>query len=339
MEKRYQVFVSSTFTDLEIERQRVMQILMKLDCIPAGMELFPAADEEQWAFIQKIIDDCDYYLLIVGGRYGSMTAEGVSFTEKEYDYAVSKGIYVVALLHGDPEQLTVAKSEKDQAAREKLAAFREKARGGRLVKTWTSAAELLQEVTLSLVHAIKVHPRHGWVRGGSTANPELLAQINDLRQTNDQLRLQLAEASSAQVANLNLAPAESLFEVSGDFTRSGRDHHTWKSKLSWNQIIGIIAPNLLQPTNESHVRRNFVHAVRAFIHQDAGYNATINQTVFDTMKVQLIALGYIEVKSLATTDQTMALFWILTPTGRQVMLQMRTIQASPAIQASPPDKT
>ena len=48
------------------------------------------------------------------------------------------------------------------------------------------------------------------------------------------------------------------------------------------------------------------------------------------MKVQLIALGYIEVKSLATTDQTMALFWILTPTGRQVMLQMRTIQASPA---------
>lgn len=242
------------------------------------MELFPAADEEQWAFIQKVIDDCDYYLLIVGGRYGSLTAEGVSFTEKEYDYAVSKGIYVVVLLHGDPEQLTVAKSEKDQAAREKLAAFREKARGGRLVKTWTSPAELLQEVTLSLVHAIKVHPRHGWVRGGSTANPELLVQINDLRQTNEQLRLQLAEASSAQVATLNLAPAESLFEVHGEFTMDGRAHRTWKSKLSWNQIIGIVAPNLLQPTNEAHVRIDFVRAVRAFIHQDAGYNATINQT-------------------------------------------------------------
>jgi hypothetical protein len=62
MEKRYQVFVSSTFADLQQERHGIMQTLMQLDCIPAGMELFPAADEEQWAFIQKVIADCDYYL-------------------------------------------------------------------------------------------------------------------------------------------------------------------------------------------------------------------------------------------------------------------------------------
>ena len=329
MEKRYQVFVSSTFTDLEKERHGIMQTLMKLDCIPAGMELFPATDEEQWAFIQKVIDDCDYYLLIIGGRYGSTTTEGISFTEKEYDYAVSKGIYVVALLHGDPDQLPVAKSEKNQAAREKLAAFREKASGGRLVKPWTSAAELIQEMTLSLVHAFKVHPRPGWVRGGFTASPELLEQLNNLRQANDQLRAQLAEANSAQIASLDLAPAESLYELHGTCQFGNREERTWRGMLSWNQIIGIIAPNLLQPTNEARVRLDFVHAVRAFIHQDAGYSATINQTVFDTMKVQLIALGYIEVKSLAAANDTMALFWILTPTGRQVMLKMRTIQASP----------
>lgn len=85
MDKRYQVFLSSTYADLKDERQKVIQTLMEMDCIPSGMELFPATDEEQWEFIKKVIDDCDYYLLIIGGRYGSINAEGISYTEKEYD--------------------------------------------------------------------------------------------------------------------------------------------------------------------------------------------------------------------------------------------------------------
>src|SRR5690606_28751076 len=49
-----------------------MQALLEIDCIPVGMELFPAADDDQWTLIQRLIDDCDYYILIVGGRYGSL---------------------------------------------------------------------------------------------------------------------------------------------------------------------------------------------------------------------------------------------------------------------------
>ena len=96
MDKRFQVFVSSTYADLQEERQKVIQALMEMDCIPAGMELFPAADEEQWAFIKRVIDDCDYYILMIGGRYGSITNEGISYTEKEYDYAISIGLRVLA---------------------------------------------------------------------------------------------------------------------------------------------------------------------------------------------------------------------------------------------------
>ena len=62
MDKRFQVFVSSTYTDLKEERQLVIRAVMELDCIPAGMELFPAADEEQFEFIKRVINDCDYYL-------------------------------------------------------------------------------------------------------------------------------------------------------------------------------------------------------------------------------------------------------------------------------------
>jgi len=77
------------------------------------MELFPAADEEQFEFIKRVIDDCDYYLLIIGGRYGSTTAQGISYTEQEYDYALTRGLKVVALLHENPDEISFGKSEQD----------------------------------------------------------------------------------------------------------------------------------------------------------------------------------------------------------------------------------
>lgn len=67
-----------------------METILKYDCFPAGMELFPAMDEETFEFIKRIIDDSDYYLLIISGRYGSMAEDSISWTERKYDYAVSK---------------------------------------------------------------------------------------------------------------------------------------------------------------------------------------------------------------------------------------------------------
>ena len=61
VKKLYQVFVSSTFDDLKDERREVLQTVIGLDCVPAGMELFAAADEEQFSYIKRVIDICDYY--------------------------------------------------------------------------------------------------------------------------------------------------------------------------------------------------------------------------------------------------------------------------------------
>ena len=44
------------------------------------MELFLAINDSQWNLIKELIDDCDYYILIVGGRYGSLNKEGISYT-------------------------------------------------------------------------------------------------------------------------------------------------------------------------------------------------------------------------------------------------------------------
>src|SRR5438094_150886 len=118
MDKRYQVFVSSTYEDLREARQEVMQALLELDCIPAGMELFPAANDDQWTLISRVIDDCDYYIVVIGGRYGSIGSGGISYTQMEYEYAVSQGKPVIAFLHKDPGSLPTSKSEKTPEGRE-----------------------------------------------------------------------------------------------------------------------------------------------------------------------------------------------------------------------------
>lgn len=187
MEKRYQVFISSTFQDLKEERTAVYQTVMEMDCFPAGMELFPAIDDEQFDFIKRIIDDSDYYILIIGGRYGSIAPEGISYTEKEYDYAIEKGIKVIALIHGNPEDLSVANSDTDPELVEKLEKFRAKVSKNRMVKFWTSLGELQGVVATSLNKTMRTYPAVGWTRANTTSSVELLSEVNDLRKENDHL--------------------------------------------------------------------------------------------------------------------------------------------------------
>src|ERR1700675_3077380 len=84
----HKVFVSSTFRDLREERAEVERTLLELNCIPVGMEIFSSADDETWEFIKEHIDDSDYYVLIIAGCYGDVRSNGISFTEREYDYAL-----------------------------------------------------------------------------------------------------------------------------------------------------------------------------------------------------------------------------------------------------------
>ena len=37
-------------------------------------------------YIEKMLDDCDYYILIIGGRYGSLDDDGVGYTEKDANF-------------------------------------------------------------------------------------------------------------------------------------------------------------------------------------------------------------------------------------------------------------
>ncbi len=187
-EKRYSVFISSTFEDLRNERQAVQDAVLSAGDFPVQMESFPAADEDQFEFIKALIDKCDYYILIVAGRYGKPAADGVSYTEKEYYYAKSQSIPILVLLHGDPDSIPVSKAETTDIGKKRLAAFIQEVSTGRLRNTWTTTGDLKHAVRDALDNAKLTRPSVGWVRGDTTASAELLSEMNEVRKENERLR-------------------------------------------------------------------------------------------------------------------------------------------------------
>lgn len=100
--KKLQIFISSTFTDLQEERQAAVEAVLKAGHIPAGMELFRSGDESQKETITKWIKESDAYMLILGGRYGSIEpSSGKSYTHWEYDFAGELGIPRFAVVISD----------------------------------------------------------------------------------------------------------------------------------------------------------------------------------------------------------------------------------------------
>lgn len=183
MKKRFQVFVSSTYNDLVEERKEATQAILKCNCFPAGMELFPASNKKQWNVIKQVIDDSDFYLLILAGRYGSLGINDAGirsgYTEMEFDYALSKDKPIIVMLHRHPETLPAKLTEKSEANIKRLEKFRGKAMSGRMVAFWENKDQLNAEILSSLHKMMENTPEAiGWVRADSISKEDKKQESN-----------------------------------------------------------------------------------------------------------------------------------------------------------------
>ena len=194
IEKKYQIFISSTYKDLIYERNAVIKTILQLEHIPIGMEVFNAADDDQWAVIKRTIDTSDYYVVIVGFRYGSTNKEGISYTELEYDYAVSQGIPVLGFVKKRNAPSTPDQRDDEPDKQQKLNAFISKIEK-KMRSEWLSADGLAAELAPALVKQFKETPRNGWIP--ATFDPMALSyEIATLSKENREMRerLQLIES-------------------------------------------------------------------------------------------------------------------------------------------------
>lgn len=331
MEKRYQIFISSTFADLIEERKAIMEAILDLNGFPAGMEMFPANDSEQFGYIKTIIDESDYYVLVIAGRYGSLADDGISYTEKEYDYAVEKGIPVLVFIRDNADNIAVKNTDDDSDKKKKLEAFKYKAMKNKLAKSWNTVDQLKYAVSSSLLKIFKTNPKTGWIRGDIENNTELLNQINKLRVENEKLNqknIELIRQNEQSLISNNydidiesLASGDSLLKVNFEYldTYFGEDKDTMY--VTWNDIVGIIGPRLNEYKSDkelksilesgllSHLKNSYDDDELYADEEKTQYSylkwITINDLLYNKIKIQLIALGIIKEDSghITLTDK------------------------------------
>ncbi|MBU1145647.1 MAG: DUF4062 domain-containing protein [Firmicutes bacterium] len=212
MEKKYQVFVSSTYADLIEERKKVQEVLLMADCIPAGMEAFVATDDNQFNVIKQVIDLCDYYILIIGKRYGSINPDtGISYTEMEYKYAKEKEIPVLVFCINDDLKLSSDKMESNPESVIKLIEFRNTAMSNTLASIWNGISDIGGQVAISIMKAKNTVTRPGWIRGEGYNPEEFLQQINELKKENQQL-IEINKKNMKEIDSFTSIPENLAFE-------------------------------------------------------------------------------------------------------------------------------
>lgn len=347
MDKRYQVFVSSTFEDLKDERQAVLKGVLELDHMPAGMELFPASDDVAWRLICDVIDASDYYVLIIGGRYGSLDEEGIGFTEKEYDYATLKKKPVIPLLHSNPDNLPRGKTETDNTVWKKLEAFRKKVESKHTCVYWSTSSELKAQLILGLTAATKRFPAEGWVRASALASEDANRQIVELRAIVDKQNQDLQRmATTPPEGTESLAQGEDVIDVEFNvsFTHPGR---TWgdpdrtarrifTGPVTWNELFGAFAADFLEPNRDSKMksgiarflRDKYAEACQKELPNYAPTSSSISETLFQTIRIQFSALGLLECRMetrQSDGDDKDVRVCVLTPYGQQQLLKVKAV--------------
>ena len=341
MDKRYQVFISSTFVDLVDERREVMQALLEMDCMPAGMELFPAANEDQWTLIKGVIEQSDYYLVVLGGRYGSMTEEGISYTEKEYDYAVELGIPVMGFVIADPDAIPQGKTDKSDAAAAKLDEFRAKVQT-RMTKAWRDGPDLAGKVALGLTHLIKKHPRPGWVRGDQAMTAETRVKIAELEKKVAQFEKKEIETSSAGATQINENMAHGSEEVELSFRHKGlSDFHGRVDEIAtisyaWDDLVSLLGPfmiheaseTMLRETMDSHIFSDVRQGTGSWSEVRANEEVSVTDSSWGAIILQLRAVRLITngTKKRGVSDK--AVYWKLTQAGDDYLVALRAVPSA-----------
>lgn len=332
--KKIQVFISSTYIDLVDERQAAVQAVLDSGHIPAGMELFKAGNETQLDTIYKWIDNSDVYMLILGGRYGSVEEKSQkSYTRLEYEYAISKGIpiFSVVLTDGFLKEKAVELSNKkiyEQNNKDKHNEFK-KIVLSKIVRMVSDSKDIKLAIHTTLVDFLIDYDMVGWVRANDTeANTDLLNQLNEIAIENKRL----SESNYTLKSEISLI--KSTFEdglafegenikIQGTYTvTQGNSYSSRRSEssniqkeISWDKMFLLWAPRLTATLNSTSAQKELEYSLKDYM----GRYFSLNDNLFQVIKIQYSALGLIKYYESRTTKSGTAEFITLTKKGTQYL--------------------
>lgn len=251
-DRRYQIFLSSTYDDLRNERQAATQSILAMGHLAAGMELFPASDLSQIDLIKRVISESDYYVVIMGGRYGSVHPEtGVSFTEMEYDYALDIGLPILGFVVRDANSLIHSRVEADAEKRKALVRFREKVLS-KTCQMFDEPSDLGLKVMNSLMVETRINPRTGWIRADQARSAEDLEEAREMRRLAkerdehiEKLERLLRDAIlPIPEEECNYACGDDELSISVRFQSSDKSQVLEQVTVTWDEIFSAIGTSM-----------------------------------------------------------------------------------------------
>ncbi len=333
MEKKYQIFISSTYDDLKEERDQTIKAILEMGHIPVGMEMFSAGDEEQWQLIAHQIEETDYYVVLVGHRYGSETKDGVSFTEKEYDYAIQNGVPALGFIIDENTKWPPNKMEKQELKKEKLEKFKRKVKT-KMVQFWSSKDDLHYKISISLLKAINRQPRIGWSRADLVVGVDITKELTRLSEENSRLRAE---------NNRLIGPAEPPDEVKktiqilnlNERSLLVRETKDWEGaiecKASLLEIFLAGALNMIDENSSAEFARNVALGLNG---SEYYKEWPIGKNRISEIIADFVALDLIEPSKKSSKVRENNSYWSLTELGSQVLRKNRRILLEEGISTS-----
>lgn len=326
MDKKYQIFVSSTYEDLKEEREQVIKAILEMGHIPVGMEMFSAADEEQWKIIQRQILESDYYIVVAANKYGSISPAGISYTEMEFNFASENKIPVLGFVLKEDAPWPTEKSEKKPKSRSALLTFKKKIQS-KLINFWSNKDELHAKVSIALTKTMTANPRVGWVKSSGNVSNEVMLEMSRLSSENATLRKELESIRTAErehsdeVLNVVNVLIKNELKIRIRTTAKWEEAKYYPATLL--DVFDGVAPKLQIENSISNMANNLA----LHISGSTSYYKTwpIGDNRISAWVADLAALELIEPSKKEHPPIDKAQYWTLTDLGKQVLKRSRKI--------------
>lgn len=320
---RYQIFISTSGRDMQLERMVLSQTLVGMGFFAWGLEHRTPLTT---TLARRQIDECDYLILLLGSQYGEQSISGVSYLSLEYEYALSQAKPIIVFMHEQPENREIDLQETHPQLKDKFLAFRKKLlHEAEHIFYFKTPRELELAVRLNIPLMVEQHMGQGWVPAHQAQ--QLQDEIRLLRSKILQLEQRVIEPS----IQLNEVAPQDIFAFEyqiqafqdGNFKELKRQR-----QMTWSQLLSVLAKRFETAMPEE----NFAACLNEYLNQagleDARQElprahavacAQINHKALFRIKNQMQSQGWIVPTQ---TEQSYGL-WKLTTKAQKILLSYK----------------
>lgn len=323
-DKRYQVFIATSGSDVLSERMTLSQSLMGLGFFSWGLEQHTPLST---AFARRQIDESDYVVLLLGSQYGELSVSGVSYVHLEYLYAKSKQKPILVIVHEAPETRPTALLDEKIESQQKFHAFRQQlCNENEHVFYYRTLRDLELVIRRQMPQLLEQYPAQGWIRPQSLQ--KILDEIEQLKNQLSKVELEPSKQELALVANIQKVAMHDDFEF--EYRIHAYQDGNFKDlklikKISWAQLLLTLSDTFSRAMPEEYFNKRL--------------NDYLNDTAIDQARLQMprahaVARAQINIRALHNIkaqmrqnewicpqhrDERQRLLWKMTPKAQKLV--------------------